>query len=784
MATGTETASQITIPVTGMTCAACQSFVQRTLEEQAGVESATVNLMLNSATIRYLPDVTQPEQLVEAVRETGYGAELPRTGQSVIAEQEERDHEQEREFHTLRIKAFVTLGLGVLAMVVSMPLMTPPPPEEAVSVDTAMHADPLMAWLSAGADSFIRPVFPLLYNIPGDLLRIALFAITLGVLLWAGRGFYVKGWSALRHGSSDMNVLIALGTSAAFLYSAVATWWPAFLVRHHVAPDVYYEAVLIILGLILTGNLLESGAKRRTTAALKRLAGLQPAIAHVERGGQTVDEPLAQVLPGDIILARAAERLPVDGDVLSGESSIDESMLTGESVPVDKKPGDRVIGGTLNGSGLLRYRATHVGADSALQRIVLLLRDAQGSRAPIQRLADRVSGIFVPVVVAIALLTLVLWWSLAPENGLARGLSCAVTVLIIACPCAMGLAVPTAVMAATGRAAADGILIKGGEALERLSGFRTMVFDKTGTITRGKLAVQEFVAIQLPESEVLALAAAVESGSEHPVATAVVAFAKSRGVTAPIVESFRALPGLGAEGVVGGASVVVGSPRLMTERHVETSEVATKIDGFAARGLTPFLVAVNGKATAVFGVADQVRSTSASAIAQLRHMGFDVAMLSGDRKAVATTVAREVGIDKVIAEVLPEGKIEAVKSLQADGPVAMVGDGVNDAPALAQADVGLVMASGSDIAMNSGDVTLMRNDPLSAVDAVRIARRAMAIMRQNLLWAFLYNVICIPIAAGVLYPPFGVLLSPVLASAAMSISSVSVISNSLRLARK
>ncbi len=778
MATKTDSATQVTIPVSGMTCAACQAFVQKTLEATPGVQSATVNLMLHNATVRYMPEVTQPEQLVGAIRETGYGAELPRASRSVIAEQEELDREQDREFHSLRIKAFVTLALGAVAMVVSTPLM-------GTMGAGAMHLDPLMAWLSVAMDSVIRPLFPFLYKIPGEFLRIGLFAVTFGALVWAGRGFYVKGWSALRHGSSDMNVLIALGTAAAFVYSAVATWWPAFLLRHGVQPDVYYEAVLMILGLILTGNLLESGAKRRTTSALKKLAGLQPSIAHVERGGQISDIALERVIPGDTILVRASERLPVDGDVLSGESAVDESMLTGESMRVDKRAGDRVIGGTLNGAGLLRYRATHVGSDSVLARIVLLLRDAQGSRAPIQRLADRISNIFVPAVVGLSLVTLGLWWVLEPMNGLARGLSCAVAVLIVACPCAMGLAVPTAVMAATGRAAADGILIKGGEVLERLSTIRTMVFDKTGTLTRGELAVAEFTAIEgMAANEVLALAASVEIGSEHPVASAVAAFAKKRSVAVFQVDGFKGLAGLGAEGVVNGAQVLVGSPRLMAERQVELGGFGAKAEEFAGRGLTPFLAAVNGKASALFGVADEIKPTSRESIVRLRELGIRAVLLTGDKSAVGEAVARGAGIDEVIAEVLPEGKIEAVRTLQKSGPVAMVGDGVNDAPALAQAEVGMAMASGSDIAIDSGDVTLMRNDPLSAVAAVRIARRAMGIMRQNLFWAFLYNVICIPVAAGVLYPRFGLLLSPVLASAAMSISSVSVISNSLRLARR
>jgi Cu+-exporting ATPase len=496
--------------------------------------------------------------------------------------------------------------------------------------------------------------------------------------------------------------------------------------------------------------------------------------------------PLDQVQPGDVVVVRASERLPVDGEVIEASSGVDESMLTGESMPVEKKSGDRVMGGSLNGPGFLRYRAMHLGGDSVLAQMVRLLRDAQSSRAPIQRLADQVSAVFVPCVIAIALLVLALWWLAAPDHGLARGISCAVAVLIIACPCAMGLAVPAAVMAATGRAASQGILIKGGEPLQRLASITTVILDKTGTITQGRPQVVRLEtgdAEAFPARRVIELAAGVEAGSEHPLAAAMVRYAREKAIQIPHVEEFRALPGMGAEGLCGGTKVTVGSARLFAERGIAAEKLNKMAEQFAADGITPLLVALDNQAAAVIGVADPIKPTSAPAIARLQRMGLRVVMLTGDREAVARAVAREVGIKDVEAETLPEGKVEAVLRWKKLGPVAMVGDGVNDAPAMAHSDAGIAMAAGSDVAMDAGDVVIMRSDLNGVVDAIETARRAMRVMKQNLFWAFLYNVIAVPVAAGALFPRFGILLSPVLASAAMSVSSVSVVTNSLRLAR-
>lgn len=776
-----ETA-RVTFPVSGMTCASCQVFVQRTLEHEPGVQSAAVNLMLNEATVWYSPAETGVERLVEAVRGTGYGADAPRESGRLIAEQAERDRELSHEYHELRFQALVTLVLGLVAMVVSMPLMR----MANTASGMGAHVDPFMAAISSWADALLRPLLPWLYDVPAVALRITLFGLSLFVLLWSGRQFFVRAWSALRHGTSDMNVLIAMGTGSAFVYSSVATWAPRWLESHGVAPDVYYEAVIIIVGLILTGNMLESGAKRRTTTALMTLARLQAPTARVERNGRVEEIPLEQVKPGDVVVVRASERLPVDGDAIEASSGVDESMLTGESMPVEKRPGDRVMGGTLNGPGLLRYRATHLGGDSVLAQMVRLLRDAQSSRAPIQRLADQVSAVFVPCVIAIAVLVLAVWWLAAPEDGLARGISCAVAVLIIACPCAMGLAVPAAVMAATGRAASQGILIKGGEPLQRLASIRTVILDKTGTITQGRpqvVRIETCDAEAYSERRIAALAAGVEAGSEHPLAAAVVRYARQEGIEIPHVQEFRALPGMGAEGVCDGKKVTLGSARLFAERGIAAEKLNKIANQFASDGITPLLVAVDGQAAAVIGVADPVKATSAPAIAQLRRLGLCVVMLTGDREAVARAVAREVGIEDVEAERLPEGKVEAIQRWRKLGPVAMVGDGVNDAAAMAHSDAGIAMAAGSDVAMDAGDVVIMRSDLNGVVDAIETARRAMRVMKQNLFWAFLYNVIAVPVAAGALFPSFGILLSPVLASAAMSVSSVSVVANSLRLAR-
>jgi P-type Cu+ transporter len=742
--------SQVTIPVTGMTCAACQSFVQRTLEQQPGVEQASVNLLLNSATVVYRPEQARVEDLVDAIRETGYGAEVPSGPESILDEQEKQVSRQQHEFEELRTKAAVSVAVGVAMMLVSM---------SRSASSSAMSA--------AG-----RP------------LAFLFLALTLFVMIWAGRRFYVKAWSALKHSTSDMNTLIALGTGAAFVYSVAVTADPAFFASHGVTPGVYYETVVFIIGLVLTGNALESRARVRTTEALRKLANLQPDTARVERDGRESEVAVADVRAGDTILVRPGERIPVDGLVIEGRSSANEAMLTGESLPVEKEPGDGLIGGTINQSGFLKAHATTLGAASTLGRIVRLLRDAQSSRAPVQRLADRISAVFVPAVVVISLVTLGAWLVLAGPGGFVRAFSAAITVLVIACPCAMGLAVPTAVMAATGRAAQSGILIKGGEPLQNLQRVDTVVLDKTGTITEGEPSVVAVHAFQTDESEVVRMTASVEKFSEHPLAEAIVLYAKQQGIAPAPVTEFESLPGQGAKGMVEGTPVAVGNARLMKHLSIRSGQADQLIGTLAERGQTPVLAAFGGRLAGIFAIADRVKPTSKPAIDSLKRLGLKLVLLTGDHQRTAEAIAAEVGIDTVVAGVLPEGKVDEVRRLQQEGHVvAMVGDGVNDAPVLAQADVGIAMATGSEIAMEAGDVTLMSAQLTSLLDALRLSRKTMRIMKQNLFWAFAYNVIGIPVAAGLLYPFLGIQLSPAIAGGAMALSSVSVVTNSLRLTR-
>lgn len=749
--------SKITIPVTGMTCAACQVRVQKVLQSTPGVTTASVNLMTNDATVSFDPELTSPPALVSAIEATGYGAELPREDQQSFEEQTRREEEQRREYRLLLTKAIVSLGLGAIAMILSMPLM---------GGHEHGSPDPLVRWTMEYIDAPIRRVLPWLYEMDASVLRWVLFAMTAVTMGWAGRHFYTRAWKAFKNRTADMNTLVAVGTGSAFLFSAAITFG--------VRGDVYYEAIIFIIALVLLGNAMESRAKGRTSAALRKLAGLQPRTARVLRDGVEMDLALADLRIGDLAIVRPGERVPVDGEIADGSGAVDESMLTGESIPVEKRAGDRLIGGTLNKNGAFRIRITALGGSSVLAQIMKLMRDAQGAQAPIQRLADRISAVFVPVVMAIALVTFLVWYFVAGAS-FAQSLTVAVAVLIIACPCAMGLAVPTAVMVATGRGAEMGILFKGGDAIEKLAEVRSFVFDKTGTITQGTPVVTDVLPTEkFSAEEVLRLAASVEKLSEHPLAEAIVADAQANGIVAEDVREFEAIPGSGARGVVGGRHVFIGNAG-----DAALQESAARL---AASGKTPMFVTVDGQAAGIIAVADTMKPDAADAIASLKRGGFEVAMLTGDRRATAEAIARQAGISKVIAEVLPTEKLAAIQKIQGEGNrVAMIGDGVNDAPALAQADVGIAMATGSDIASEASDVTLMSRDLSAVVNAANLARRTMATMRQNLFWAFIYNVVGIPVAAGILYPAFGILLSPVIASAAMAASSVTVVTNSLRL---
>jgi len=777
---------KLTFPVSGMTCAACSSRIEGALERTPGVVQASVNLMLKHAVVGFDPAVLSPAQIVSVITGVGYDAQLPRSAQSTLEERAAQDFKQAEEFRELRLKAIVSLVSALVGMIVSMPLMgalgQPGPGESANSV---IPADPFIAWTHRVIHAPIAWALPGLYAINPRLLAWGLLALTGSIMAWAGRHFYTRAWAAFRHRSADMNTLVAVGTGSAFLYSVAATVAPDFFAARGVAADVYYEAVLFIIALVLVGNVFESRAKRQTTAALRALASLQPPTARVLRDGDEIDIPVEEVALDDVVLVRPGERVPVDGTIVEGASAVDESMLTGESLPVEKHAGDGVIGGTINRAGAFRYRARNLGAASVLNRIVRLMRDAQASRAPIQRLADRVSGIFVPMVLSIAVASAVVWFVATGGSPLIRPFSAAVAVLIIACPCAMGLAVPTALMVATGRGASLGILIKGGEALQRAGAVTTVVLDKTGTLTEGRPRVTDIVLASgtaTSEAEILRLSASLESASEHPLADAIVRTARERGLAPSHVDDFTSVTGRGAEGRVDGQLVVVGNAALMHDREIDVRDLEAASLRLADQGRTAVFVAMDGQAVGLVAVADSIKPTSRPAIERLKAMGLQVVMLTGDHPRTASAMARAAGIERVVAGVLPAGKVAEVKRLQSEGEiVAMVGDGINDAPALAQADVGIALGTGTDIAMEAGDVTLMRGELTGIASAIALSRRTMRTMKQNLFWAFVYNVIGIPVAAGALYPALGVQLSPILASGAMAFSSVSVVANSLRL---
>ncbi len=769
-----KTAQHLTVTIQGMTCASCQSHVQEALRKVPGVTDAQVNLITGQAAIDFDPERTGPAAMVAAVKATGYGAELPGRDTHVVEQQLALEKKEEAGERLLRRQALATLAAGGAAMLASMPLMSP---------HGGHAADPLMRWTMSWLEPALRAAMPWLYLIPAPVLRYGLLALTVVVLATGGRQFFVRAWASARHGSSDMNTLIAMGSGTAFVYSLAATLSPEVFLSRGLGADVYYEAVILILGFILAGRWLEAKAKGQTSAALRKLAALQPKTARVQRNLIDREIPAEQVAAGDVVLVRPGERVPVDGVILAGVTAIDESMLTGEPLPVDHKPGDHVIGGTVNTTKAFRYRATAVGEDSVLARIVQIMRESQSTRAPIQNLADRVSAIFVPVVLCLALVTFGVWYLVDREP--LRALNAAVAVLMIACPCAMGLAIPAAAMVASGKGAELGILVKGGGALERASHIDTVVLDKTGTLTQGRPAVTEVALAEgcaLTDLEVLGLAASLEKLSEHPLATAIVHAAEDRGAPIGSAVDLTAHPGMGAEGRVGSRRVLAGTEQLFQSRGIEVAKLSPIARRIAAAGGTPVFVAVDDRAVAVLGIADPIRPQAASAVSWFRENRMEVVMLTGDRADTASAIAAECGIKDVRAGLLPEGKVRVIRELREAGHrVAMVGDGINDAPALAAADLGVAMGSGSDIAADAGDMVLLRANPELVGSAIRLARRSLAVMKQNLLWAFLYNVVSLPVAAGVLYPAFGILLSPVLASAAMAFSSVSVVSNSLRL---
>jgi len=720
------------LAISGMTCASCVARVERKLGKVEGVRSAAVNLATERATVAYDPSRVKVARLIGAVEAVGYGA----TPVVEDASAEDGVAEETRRARVLaRCRTTLLTGAALCAVILILAM-----------------APPLMMFPTVQTHNYL------------------LALLTLPVWAIVGWSFHRGALINLRHGAANMDTLVSLGSTVASVYSVVAM---IALPGQY----VYFDTAALIITLIYLGKYLEAAAKGRTGEAIKALMGLQPRTARVIRNGQERDLPIAQVVSGDALLVRPGERVPVDGVVTGGESAVDEAMITGESLPVQKGQGDDVIGATVNGAGLLHIEATRVGRDTVLAGIVRLVEQAQGSKAPVQRLADRISGVFVPIVLVLATLTFLGW--LLTGHAFAQALIPAIAVLVIACPCALGLATPTAIMVGTGRGAREGILIKGGESLERIQALRSIVLDKTGTVTVGKPAVTDVIALaDLPDSEVLRLAAGVERGSEHPLGAAVVRGAEERGLALPpLPTAFRSITGGGVEGMVEGRAILVGSRRLLGERDIPSDSAETRLQALEAEGKTALLVAVDGRLVGLVAVADTVKDGAAEAVSQLRALGLDVTMLTGDNRRTAAAIGRIAGIERIIAEVRPEEKAAEVERLQGRGQVvAMVGDGINDAPALARADVGIAMGTGTDVAMAAADITLVGGDLRAIPRAIALSRATMRVIRQNLFWAFFYNVILIPLAA------FGV-ITPIFAAAAMALSSVTVVSNSLRLNR-
>ena len=748
---------EVSFAVTGMTCASCVRRIEKALHKVQGVSDASVNLATERAKVVYDPATTGIEQLKAAVEKAGYAIGIlpvsppaPRSegrdgSSQATGPVDAQERSRQQELNDLRRKWVVSLGAGLAMMA--------------------------MMFLPLGVDlTVLAPV---------------LLIVATVVQFWAGGVFYRAAWNAAKHGSANMNTLVAVGTSCAYGYSAFVTLWPGLAARWGFPYHLYYESAVVIIALILMGRWLEARAKKRTSAAIQALMGLQAKTARVIRQGVEQDIPVETVRMGELVRVRPGEKVPVDGVIREGRSTLDESMLTGESLPVEKQAGDMVIGATLNKTGSFVFEAIKVGQDTTLAQIVRLVEEAQGSKAPMQRLADTISGYFVPVVLVLAALTFIGWLLLGPAPALTLALTAAIAVLIIACPCALGLATPTAIMVATGKAAEYGILIRGGEALEQARKIDTIVLDKTGTLTRGKPAVTRVLAADgVGESELLRLAAAAEVGSEHPLGEAIVERARELKLDLPKADAFEAVAGKGIRARIDGRALILGNQALMAEAGVAPDGLAAHATGLAQSGATPMYVGVDGRSAGLIAVADTLKPESREAVEQLKALGLEVWMLTGDNRATAEAIARQVGIDRVLAEVLPEQKAAKVQELQAQGRVvAMVGDGINDAPALAQADLGVAIGTGTDVAMAASDVTLIGGDLQLIVTAIALSRKTVGVIKQGLFWAFAYNVLLIPVAMGALYPLFGVLLDPILAAAAMAMSSVSVVTNALRLRR-
>lgn len=742
-----ETADkEASIPIGGMTCAACAKTIERVVGRLAGVEEVSVNFASEKANIKYSPGKVRLSEIKQAIAKAGYQA-LEAESRNMVDKDRER---KEREIRVLWTKFIVSAVFAAPLLYISMGAM--------LHLPMPQFLDPML--------------HPLAHALAEIVLVIPVVA--------AGNRFYTVGFRAILRGGPNMDSLIAMGTSAAIGYSLYSTY-RIINGDFTYVNDLYFESAGVIITLILLGKSLEAVSKGKTSEAIKKLMGLAPKTATVIQDGRELELPIEEVEAGDIILVKPGEKIPVDGEVVEGHTSVDESMLTGESMPVEKKAGDKIIGASINKNGMIRFKATRVGSDTALARIIRLVENAQGSKAPIAKMADVVSGYFVPVVFAIAVLSALIWYLSGQTPVFA--LTIFIAVLVIACPCALGLATPTAIMVGTGKGAEYGVLIKGGEALETAHKIKTIVFDKTGTITEGRPEVTDIItAGGLEKEKLLQLAASAEKGSEHPLGEAIVRKAEQAGMELLRVERFDAIPGYGIEVQLEENHAVLGNAKLMLDRGIPLGELQSESERLASEGKTPMYIALDGRPAGMIAVADVVKENSARAISMLHRMGIEVAMITGDNRRTAEAIARQVGIDRLLAEVLPQDKADEVSKLQAEGKkVAMVGDGINDAPALAQADIGIAIGSGTDVAMESADIVLMRSDLMDVPTAIQLSKSTIRNIRQNLFWAFGYNVAGIPVAAGLLYAFGGPRLSPVLAAAAMSLSSVSVLSNALRL---
>ena len=760
--------TKTTLNISGMTCAACVFHVENALKGVSGVVEATVNLATEKATVEYTAGTVDNEGFRQAITKAGYQVTGTSDGPMDAKEELER-LSKVKEIQALRRRFLLSAAGGILLLLGAF-----------------------------GPFPWVPPLMKL------GFYPFLLWAVATPVQFWAGWSFYTSGFGALRHGTANMHTLIAIGTTTAYLFSAAVVLLgalaPEFLAQQGIGREVYFDTASIIIALILLGRYLEARARGSTSEAIRRLIGLRPNTARVIRDGQEIDVPVETVGVGDFILVRPGEKIPVDGEVTEGISTVDESMLTGESMPVDKDPGKQVFGATINKFGTFKLRATKVGKDTVLAQIIQLVEDAQGSKAPIQRLADQVAAYFVPAVIVIALAAFLFWMLLGPAPALTFAVLVFVAILIIACPCALGLATPTAIIVGTGRGAEQGVLIRSAQALEITHRVNVVVLDKTGTLTTGKPVVTDLLPSGVSEVDLLRLAASLERGSEHPLGEAIVQEARSRNLELETTRGFEALPGRGVQAQLNGYVLRMGNIALMEANGIALDGLVEKAQAMAAQGKTTMYLSAGDKAVGVIAVADTPKENSRESVAQLRAMGLEVVMLTGDNAQTAQAIAKQLGVYNVEAEVLPADKVEVVRRLQSQGKVvAMVGDGINDAPALVQADVGMSMGAGTDVAMESADITLMRSDVASVIGAINLSRATIRTIKQNLFWAFVYNILLIPVAAGVLYPVFGAMggvpdglgfffgeqgfLNPVLAALAMAFSSVTVVTNSLRLRR-